>query len=151
MTEVPLPRVGVGCIVMNEGRVLLVQSRRTGRWSTPGGNLDFGESPTDCAVRETMEETGIAISNARFVAITNDIIHDTGRHYVTVWMAGDPDSIALAVQDSEEIAEVGWFDPADLPTPLHVYFENLLAGNTLPLRPPNMPFATPALADPDAR
>lgn len=132
MGEGPLPRVGVGCIVVSDGRVLLVQGRRSGKWSTPGGNLDFGESPAECAVRETMEETGIAVSSPRFVAITNDVMPDTGRHYLTVWMEGDPDSTDPIIRDSTEIAAAGWFDPADLPSPLHPYFENLLAGNTMP-------------------
>jgi 8-oxo-dGTP diphosphatase len=142
MNEGQLPRVGVGCIVMSEGRVLLVQSRRSGKWSTPGGNLDFGESPAECAIRETMEEAGIAISNPRFVAMTNDVMPETGRHYVTIWMAGDPDTATPRIQDTTEIAEVGWFDPASMPLPRHPYFANLLAGQTLPAHPPDMPFGS---------
>ena len=32
------------------------------KWTLPGGNLNFGESLTDCAIREIMEETGVDIS-----------------------------------------------------------------------------------------
>jgi 8-oxo-dGTP diphosphatase len=125
---------------MDAGRVLLVRSRLGGRWSTPGGHLDFGETPAECAVRETREETGIAVSNVEFVAITNDVMPEKGRHYVTIWMKGDPAGTELAIADSGEIAEAGWFDPGDLPIPLHVYFENLLAGRCLPLGPSTLPF-----------
>lgn len=70
------PRVGVGCVVMWEGQILLVKSRRRGRWSTPGGNLDFGESPIECARRETAEEAGITVGALRFLALINDVMLD---------------------------------------------------------------------------
>lgn len=149
MTESPeVPRVGVGCLVMREGRVLLVRSHR-GRWSTPGGHLDLGETPAVCAARETMEEAGIVVSNLEFVAITNDVFADTGKHYVTIWMRGDPDGEEAVIGDADEIAEVGWFDPAALPAPLFLFFENLLARNCLPPAPSNMPFV-PKSAPPQA-
>ena len=50
----------------------------------------LGESPEVCAARETLEETGITVSNVEFVAITNDVLADAGKHYLTVWMRGEP-------------------------------------------------------------
>ena len=102
------PRVGVGCLVVRSGQLLLVQSRRTLRWSTPGGHLDFGESPAECAARETAEEAGLPVTNIEFVAITNDVLPDTGSHYVTIWMRADADGTPV-VGDREEIAAAGWF------------------------------------------
>lgn len=125
--------------------MLLVRSHR-GRWSTPGGHLDWGETPAACAARETMEETGVGVYNLEFVAITNDVFADTGRHYVTIWMRGDPDGAEAVIADADEIAEVGWFDPAALPAPLFLFFENLLARNCLPPAPSNMPFTASARA-----
>ena len=63
-----IPFVGVGCIIVRDGELLLVRDRK-GFWSTPGGHLCFGESPDVCAVRETLEETGISVSNVQFVAL----------------------------------------------------------------------------------
>ena len=125
------PRVGVGCIVIDRDRFLLVKSRG-GYWSTPGGNLEFGETPEACAIRETHEETGVHVTNVRFVAITNDIVNDTGKHYVTIWMRGDPVDTRTAVVDVDEIADIGWFGRDALPAPLFSYFENLLEGRSLP-------------------
>lgn len=133
-----MPYVGVGCIVMHEGRTLLVRNQRD-RWSTPGGLLEFGESPASAAARETLEETGVTVRNVEFVAVTNDVIEDIGRHYVTIWMRCEADDVTI-VADSGEIREAAWFDPADLPEPRHLFFENLLSGKTLPTRPENMPF-----------
>ena len=36
----------------------------TGKWCFPGGSLELGESLVECAVRETLEETGIRLRNA---------------------------------------------------------------------------------------
>lgn len=56
------PKVGVGVLVVCDGRILLV--RRTmqpeiGKWSIPAGYLDAGEDPQATAVRELAEETGL--------------------------------------------------------------------------------------------
>ena len=58
------PKVVAGTIPEQDGRVLL--TRRSinpghGLWTFPGGFVDFGESVTDAAVRETLEETGLAV------------------------------------------------------------------------------------------
>jgi 8-oxo-dGTP diphosphatase len=133
------PLVGVGCIVARGGKLLLVRNQR-GLWSTPGGHLDFGESPEACAARETLEETGVTVSNVEFVAITNDVMAERGKHYLTVWMRGDAaDGAEARIGDAAEIAEVGWFAADALPSPLHLYFQNLLEGRCLPPAPANLP------------
>ncbi len=48
-------------------RVLLIRKRRghgAGLINAPGGKLESGESPLDCAVRETREEVGIRVDPA---------------------------------------------------------------------------------------
>jgi 8-oxo-dGTP diphosphatase len=134
-----VPYVGVGCIVMHEGRTLLVRNRR-GSWSTPGGHLDFGESPAAAAMRETKEETGVRVEHVEFVAITNDVLQHAGKHYVTIWMRGEAEDPTVVIGDTAEIVEAGWFDPGALPEPRHLYFQNLLARRTLPPAPTNLPF-----------
>ena len=116
----------------------MVRNQR-GFWSTPGGHLDFGESPAECAIRETFEESGVRVATVEFVAITNDVLHDAGRHYITIWMRADVGDAALAIGDPGEIAAAGWFAPDELPEPRHLYFENLLAGRSLPPKPANLP------------
>lgn len=143
-TKVPdnIPHVGIGCIVVRDGQLLLVQNHR-GFWSTPGGHLEFGESPEICAARETLEETGIVVSNIEFVAITNDVLADADTHYLTVWMRGDADDASAHIVDTAEIRQLGWFAPDRLPAPLHIYFQNLLDRRCWPKSPANMPFTIP--------
>ncbi|GKV19365.1 hypothetical protein SLEP1_g29639 [Rubroshorea leprosula] len=69
-TENTLPanashRVGVGAIVFNENRELLVVQEKTGRfrgtgiWKIPTGTVEQGEDIFKAVVREVKEETGI--------------------------------------------------------------------------------------------
>ena len=58
------PKVVAGAILEQDGRILL--TRRAidpgrGLWTFPGGFVDFGESVTEAAVRETFEETGLKV------------------------------------------------------------------------------------------
>jgi 8-oxo-dGTP diphosphatase len=113
MTEWPrVPYVGVGCIVIRDGRVLLIRRHGlhgAGSWSPPGGHLAFGEAPAECARRELYEETGVSVSEVTFVAITNDVFVGEDKHYLTVWMRGVPDAADGSVQAPEEVAEIGWW------------------------------------------
>ena len=130
-----VPRVGVACIVTRNGRTLLVRRQRShgaGSWSTPGGHLDFGETPEACAIRETEEETGVRVAHPAFIAITNDLFVDDGKHYITIWMHAESGAGAAVVRDPAEIAEVGWFAFDELPSPLFLSLENLLTGHYLP-------------------
>ena len=135
------PAVGVGCIVMREGRILLVRDKgglQAGSWGPPGGYLDFGESPQEGAAREVQEETGLRVTNVTFVTVTNDIFDAAGRHSVTLWMRAEALEGEPRIADPSEIADVGWFELALLPTPLYLSFENLLAGRCIPTPPADL-------------
>ena len=98
ISRLKIPFVGVGCIVNRNGKCLLARNHGGG-WGPPGGHLDFGEDPAACAARETWEETGVQVTNVEFVAITNDMLGDVGKHYVTIWMRGEPDDAVAFVAD----------------------------------------------------
>jgi ADP-ribose pyrophosphatase YjhB (NUDIX family) len=58
------PKVGVGVLVMEAGKLLLVQrimKPGIGKWSIPAGYLDYGEDPQETAVREVLEETNLEV------------------------------------------------------------------------------------------
>jgi len=82
------PLVGVGAVVVDEGRVLLVRRGSEplkGEWSLPGGVLEVGESLLAGVVREVLEETGLSIEPVELVELL-DRIHRVGErvryHYV---------------------------------------------------------------------
>jgi ADP-ribose pyrophosphatase YjhB (NUDIX family) len=69
------PKVDVRAAVFREGRVLLVKEPGEVGWSLPGGWADVGESPSEAAVRETLEESGYRVRPVRLLAA-----YDRDRH-----------------------------------------------------------------------
>lgn len=123
------PRVGVAALIHRNGKILLLKrhgSHGDGTWSTPGGNLDFGETPAECARREALEEVGVTIGEPRFRTITNDVFVTEGKHYLTVWMEAEWVRGEPRVVSARELTEVGWFSWEALPRPLFLSLENLV-------------------------
>ena len=84
----PAPLVGVGAVIVHDGRVLLVQRATEpalGRWSIPGGLIEVGEALTEAVVREVREETGLEVEPVELVELLDRIHRDGDRvryHYV---------------------------------------------------------------------
>lgn len=134
--QLELPKVGVGAICCRGGKLLLIHrayAHGSGTWSTPGGHLEFGESPELTAIRELKEETGLDVVNPRFAAITNDIFPDEDKHYITIWMKVDFLCGEEKLAAPEESTEIGWFDWDALPQPLFIPMKNLIAGRHYPV------------------
>lgn len=129
------PRVGVGVIIRRGDEVLLIRRQGvhgSGSWSTPGGHLDEGERPEQCAWREAIEETGVEVEGLAFRAITSDVFVAEGKHYITIWMEGRYARGEARPVAEYEMSAVGWFHWDDLPEPLFLPLENLLAGRCYP-------------------
>ncbi|HEX5234888.1 MAG TPA: NUDIX hydrolase [Silvibacterium sp.] len=85
------PIVGVGAVIFDRDRVLLVQRGHApmqGEWSLPGGALELGETLEEGVKREVQEETGLIVEPMGMVAVFDRIARDdAGRvqfHYVLV-------------------------------------------------------------------
>lgn len=74
------PLVGVGAVVVEAGRVLLIRRGSEpllGHWSLPGGLLEVGEGLQAGAVREVREETGLVVEAVELIELL-DRIHREG-------------------------------------------------------------------------
>jgi mutator protein MutT len=107
------PVVGVGGVVVREGRALLVRRGKEplyGRWTVPGGTVELGETLEEAVVREMEEETGLRVEPVELLTVFDRIEREGERvayHYVIVdylcrWLAGE----ARAGSDALEVAWV---------------------------------------------
>ena len=85
------PIVGVGAVVLDGDRVLLVRRANEplkGEWSVPGGAVDAGETLRAAIIREVREETGLDVDPGPIVDVLDRIrLEPDGRarfHYVLV-------------------------------------------------------------------
>lgn len=85
------PIVGVGAIVLIDGRVVLVRRGHPplqGEWSLPGGALELGETLEAGVAREVLEETGLVVDVGPLAGVFDRILLDEGGrvryHYVLV-------------------------------------------------------------------
>ena len=62
--------IGSFAIIFNsEGKILLCHRRDINAWNLPGGLVEGGELPTEAAIRETLEETGLKIEIERLAGV----------------------------------------------------------------------------------
>jgi mutator protein MutT len=113
------PIVGVGAVVVEAGKVLLVKRRYeplAGRWSLPGGTLELGETLEAGVAREMLEETGLQVRVGPVIEVFDRIMFDAERrvqyHFVLVdylcWpVAGD-------LQAGSDVEDAVMVDPGSL-------------------------------------
>ena len=125
-------RVGVGCWIKNPmGQFLFGQrlsKHGNGTWAPPGGHLEFGETPEQCAARELYEETGILLipDQFRVVGVTNDIFSDD-KHYVTIHCRVKLNFLPNPViREPDKCAGCYWININKLPDNLFLPAQNLL-------------------------
>ena len=114
------PIVGVGAIVIREGKVLLVKRAAApsrGLWAIPGGSLELGETLQSGAEREILEETGIRIKAGAPVYAFDFLEYDAENklqyHFVVVDM--EAEYVAGEVQAADDALDASWVSPEDLP------------------------------------
>ncbi len=97
-----------------ERRILLARHVHDGRWGTPGGAVEPGESPQVAAQRELEEETGLRAGHCELIGAYG------GEEFVVTYSNGDLTAYVVilygtrgasgtVVLQTEEVHEVGWF------------------------------------------
>jgi 8-oxo-dGTP diphosphatase len=123
----PCPIVGVGGVVVQDGRALIVKRAhepRKGEWSLPGGIVELGETLVDAVRREIREETGLEVAVGDVVEVF-DRIHRDGTsvssvssvariqyHFVIVDYLCRPTGGTLRAADDAD--DVAWVASDDL-------------------------------------
>ncbi|MGZ6465550.1 MAG: NUDIX hydrolase [Bdellovibrionota bacterium] len=114
-----VPLVGVGAIIIDGSRVVLVKRGRAplmGKWSIPGGVLEVGETLRKAVVREVIEETGLTVEPGELLGVFERVVPDEqGRmkyHYVLIDFLCRRVTGELAAGDDAD--EVRWFQREEL-------------------------------------
>jgi len=122
------PKVGVGLLLIRDGKILLGRRKNAhgdGEYGGAGGHLEFLESFEDGLRRELDEEIGpqVKIKNIDFLCVTN-LTKYAPKHYIDIgmtaeWVAGEP-----KIMEPDKIEGWSWYDIDNLPSPLFGVIHN---------------------------
>lgn len=111
----PDPKVAVASIVIQVGKVLLVQRAHQpfrGKWMLPAGFVDAGEDPEDAALREIFEETNLNVRLQELWMVLSGQEYDKGAHILIVYKAA---ILGGELSAGDDAVQAGFFNLDALP------------------------------------
>ncbi len=128
-------RPAVYGIILQQGKLLLLQMRATGKYHLPGGGLQAGERIEAALKREIREETGIEVDGMRLVHFEEIFFYydpsDKAYHGLHFFYLCQPKAIQLLADDEVEdgsAARPRWVEIRDLqPADFQAHGEAILA------------------------
>jgi ADP-ribose pyrophosphatase YjhB (NUDIX family) len=113
------PKIAIGAVVGNDhGEILLVQRADSGVWLYPTGWADIGYSPSEVAIKEVHEETGIECEPVSLISVVDGMRQGFTQIplYSLVFHCRATGGTLQA--HPLETSDVGWFGRDELPEPL---------------------------------
>ncbi|MCI8700178.1 MAG: NUDIX domain-containing protein, partial [Clostridia bacterium] len=107
----------VGVVIINENDEILLQKRsrfkraNPSKWGICGGKVDFGETPLEAGIRETLEEIWIRLNKEDLNFLSMDTNEKT--HFTVYYVRQDVDIDKCKLQE-EELEEVKYFKIEEL-------------------------------------
>lgn len=100
-----------------QGRIALVRNTYRDGWSLPGGVVDDDEPPADAAVREVREELGFEVAGPASLLVVQWAARGSGpmQFLSFTFDVGRCEDPSVLIPQEEEIAEIGFFPPRELP------------------------------------
>ena len=109
------PKIETRAAVFRDGGILLVQER-TGRWSMPGGWVDYNLSVRKNTVKEVFEEAGMTVEAERLIALEDRNRHHEKRHaHEILSVLVLCRYVSGAFMPNAETQDCGFFTPDNLP------------------------------------
>ena len=112
----PVPAAGI--VMVEAGRVLMVRRKfepRAGQWTLPAGFVEYDEHVEACAVRETLEETGLQVELTRLFGAYMAMDDPRVQVVLLLYLARQVGGVLKAGDDA---SEVDFFSLDALPEPI---------------------------------
>jgi 8-oxo-dGTP diphosphatase len=122
------PITGTSIIpILPDGRIVLIRRKDDGRWSLPGGMVDWGEDVPHAVRRELKEETGLElVTIRRLVGVYSSPDRDPRIHSICIAVEAEVEG-EMTIKDPLEVMEIQAFPSSSLPQPdmSHDHFRQL--------------------------
>lgn len=117
------PEVAVGVILFDDAdRVLLIQRGHPpaqGKWSIPGGRVEFGETLAEACLRELLTETGLVATLGPLCEVAE--YRDGRYHYVILdYLGSDPRGALCPGDDAADARFLSLEEAATYDTTAHL-------------------------------
>ena len=114
--------VSAGAIILNDNDEILLSKRskntrnEQGKWETPGGKVEFGETREQAVKRELKEELGVDVNIIDILHTSDEIIIKDKQHWVpTTYIVKIKKGKIPKVMEPEMCDGIGWFSLDDIP------------------------------------
>lgn len=122
MTTSRRTRVAAYALLVENETILLCRlsaqiPRHQGKWTLPGGGIEFGERPEEAVVREVREETGLIVAVTSLAAVDSIVAESDGlqSHNIRILYRAEVVGGALSseVDGSTDLCQ--WWERSALP------------------------------------
>ncbi len=107
-----------GCVINENGEVLLQKRTDFDAWGFPGGAIEFGETPEMTAIREIKEETGLNAEIIELIGVYTefDMTYPNGDKAQSICIAYKLKAVGgEIISENIETKELRWFSLNDMP------------------------------------
>jgi len=118
-TSKGIKKIATLCVLKNKKKFLLLKRfnhPNKGKYVPVGGRIQAFESPYDCIIRETFEETGIKINNPKFYGLITET-SPTHYNWISYVYSKKIDLINEPKSDEGELKWIDYKKISKLPTP----------------------------------
>ena len=97
-----------GVIVEHNGKILIVQQKKSGNYRFPKGHILPDETEEECAIREVKEETNVDVEINKKNRYSLSYVQDGNINKEVVYFIGKPKNSIEEKKQEEEIANIFW-------------------------------------------
>lgn len=109
------PDVSIDSIVeVDDSVILCARNRPPQLTAIPGGFVNYGEAVEEAVIRETLEETSVAITHPTLLAIFSDPLRDRRRHTISLTYVTRANVTAEHIHGKDDVRECRLYTLADL-------------------------------------